>query len=61
MTEFLKGNYKVDKKIVDDENKKDSFSEKAKASVGGSMVFIEKKKMVWKGDDGDSRSKEADE
>ena len=42
MTEFLKGNYKVDKKIVDDENKKDSFSEKAKASVGGSMVFIEK-------------------
>ena len=33
MTEFLKGNYKVDKKIFDDENKKDSFSEKAKASV----------------------------
>ena len=61
MAEFLKGTYKVDKKIVDYDNKKDVFSEKAKASVGGSMVFIEKKRMVWKGDKVDSNFKQSNE
>ena len=31
--------------------------EKAKASIGGSMVFIEKKQMVWKGDEDESKLK----
>ena len=52
MTKFLQGTYDLDIKIIDDGDKlKDEFSEKAKASVGGSMVFLEKKKMVWKGDE----------
>ena len=61
MAELLKGTYKVDKKIVEDENEKDVFSEKAKASIGGSMVFIEKKRMVWKGDKVGSKIKQSDE
>ena len=52
MTKFLQGTYDLDIKIIDDGDKlKDEFNEKAKASVGGSMVFLEKKKMVWKGDE----------
>ena len=31
--------------------------EKAKASIGGSMVFIEKKQMIWKGDEDESKLK----
>ena len=52
MDELLKGNYKIKKQIIDDDkNKKNVRDEKAKASIGGSMVFIEKKQMVWKGDE----------
>ena len=51
MNEFLKGNYEVDKEIlIKEEEKGDEFEKKAKASIGGSMVFIEKKKMVWRGE-----------
>jgi len=50
MNNFLKGNYSVDKEIVvKEEVENNEFEEKAKNSIGGSMVFIEKKKMVWKG------------
>ena len=52
MTKILQGTYDLDIKIIDDGDKlKDEFNEKAKASVGGSMVFLEKKKMVWKGEE----------
>jgi hypothetical protein len=52
MTKILQGTYDLDTEIIDDEdNSKDEFSKKAKASVGGSMVFLDKKKMVWKGDE----------
>ena len=55
MSEFLKGTYSVDKEIVDDkESQKDEFTEKALNSIGGSMVFVERNKMVWKGDEEDS-------
>ena len=50
MTDFLKGTYKIKKEIVDEKITKDEYAEKAKASVGGSMVFVERKKMVWKGE-----------
>ena len=60
MSEFLKGTYKVDKEIVDDkETEKDEFAEKALNSIGGSMVFVERSKMIWKGDDEDSSEAEA--
>ena len=51
MDNFLKGNYNVDTVIDDDEiEKKDKFRENALNSIGGSMVFVERKKMVWDGD-----------
>ena len=58
MNELLKGNYEIKKQIKDDaKNKKNIRDEKAKASIGGSMVFIEKKQMVWKGDEDESKLK----
>ena len=58
MDELLKGNYKIKKQIIDDDkNKTNVREEKAKASIGGSMVFIEKKQMVWKGDEDESKLK----
>jgi len=52
MSDLLKGNYKVDKEIVDvDKEKKNDFEEKAKSSIGGSMVFVEKNKMTWQGEE----------
>ena len=58
MDELLRGNYKIEKQIIDDaENKKNIRDEKAKASIGGSMVFIEKKQMIWKGDENESKLK----
>ena len=58
MTKILQGTYDLDTEIIDDEdNSKDEFSKKAKASVGGSMVFLEKKKMVWRGDEPIENSK----
>ena len=59
MDELLKGNYKIKKQIIDDDkNKKNVREEKAKASISGSMVFVEKKKMVWKGDEDESKLKQ---
>jgi hypothetical protein len=58
MDELLRGNYKIEKQIIDDaKNKKNIREEKAKASIGGSMVFIEKKQMIWKGDENESKLK----
>jgi len=59
MDELLKGTYKVEKQIIDDAKvEKNDLEEKAKASLGGSMVFIEKKKMIWKGDENKSKLKQ---
>ncbi len=54
MSDFLKGNYDLDKKIVVDaeesKSAKDEFKQKALNSIGGSMVFVEREKYVWDGD-----------
>lgn len=58
MNEFLKGNFKVKKPVVETSpaagDKKDSFKEeyrkKALSSVGGSMVFVEMDHLSWDGD-----------
>ena len=51
MSKLLKGTYDLEKEIIDDEDKqKDDFAEKAINSIGGSMVFVERKKMIWTGD-----------
>lgn len=54
MSDFLKGNYDLDEKIVDDSDEtnsaKDEFKKKALNSIGGSMVFVEREQYVWDGD-----------
>jgi hypothetical protein len=54
MPEFLKGNYKVDAKIVDQADATDStdeFEKKALSRLGGSICFVSKKSLIWQGDD----------
>ncbi len=55
MSEFLKGSYDLDKEIVDDaeelDSSKDDFKKKALNSIGGSMVFVEREKYTWDGDE----------
>ena len=51
MSKLLKGTYDLEKEIIDDKDKqKDDFVDKAINSIGGSMVFVERKKMIWNGD-----------
>lgn len=59
MSEFLKGNFKVKRKVEEkietpaDEKtaSKAEFRRKAIQSVGGSMVFVEMDQMYWDGDE----------
>ena len=49
---FLKGNYKLrskvkKKKITNDERLEELFEKNAKERLGGSMVFVSKKKINW--------------
>jgi len=51
MDNLLKGNYETDKKVLNKDNKekKDDFKTRALASIGGSMVFVEKEILTWDG------------
>jgi dihydroxyacetone kinase-like predicted kinase len=52
MSDFLKGNYKVDVVIKDDKSEeRDEFRENALNSIGGSMVFVERERMIWSDDE----------
>lgn len=57
MSELLKGNFEVkhkinvDEKKDDAENFKNEFRKKALESIGGSMVFVERRQLVWDGGD----------
>ena len=49
---FLKGNYKVKKKfktkkLTKEEELEKIFEENAKKRIGGSMVYVSKKKVNW--------------
>ena len=55
MKEFLKGNYKVDteiKETVADERSQleTEFERKALSRLGGSICFVSKKTLIWKGE-----------
>ncbi|HET6369171.1 MAG TPA: hypothetical protein VFG27_18210 [Pseudomonadales bacterium] len=53
MSEYLKGNYKVEVKIEDHADAADStdeFERKALARLGGSICFVSKKTLIWNGD-----------
>ena len=50
MSELLKGNFQVKNKVELKEEETDidsEFRKKAISSVGGSMVFVERNKLVW--------------
>ena len=58
--EILKGNFKIQNKIKDDkisinkkENLKQELKERALASLGGSMVYVERDKLNWDGSETD--------
>lgn len=54
MKNLLKGNYKVKTKVVEKKGKKSqdsNYKKEALNSVGGSMVFVERDKLFWDGDD----------
>jgi hypothetical protein len=53
MPEFLKGNYKVNATIedkADAANSTDEFEKKALSRLGGSICFVSKKGLIWKGE-----------
>ena len=52
MNDFLKGNFKTDKEVKDNEIKKeesieDQFEKEALKHLGGSIAFVSKKKVMW--------------
>jgi hypothetical protein len=50
MSELLRGNFQVKNKVELKEEETDidsEFRKKAISSVGGSMVFVERNKLVW--------------
>jgi hypothetical protein len=55
VSEYLKGNYKVDTKIASKDEAEagatDAFERTALSRLGGSICFVSKKSFVWKGDD----------
>jgi hypothetical protein len=55
MTDYLKGNYKLDAKIEERQEaaptSTDEFEKKALSRLGGSICFVSKKGFLWKGDD----------
>jgi hypothetical protein len=60
MTDYLKGNYKLDVKIEDTADAADStdeFERKALSRLGGSICFVSKKKLIWNGDQADGAGK----
>ena len=57
MTELLKGNFEVKRKVESNQQKdgsaelKREFRKKALESIGGSMVFVEREKPFWEDND----------
>ena len=55
MTEYLKGNYKLEV-VIEEGPPKDGaveeFEKKALARLGGSICFVSKKGFLWTGDGG---------
>lgn len=57
MSDFLKGNFKPKKDVVDestkdqDEGLEQKFRKAALNSIGGSMVYVERTALDWDGDE----------
>ncbi|MBI2526483.1 MAG: hypothetical protein HYY95_09760 [Candidatus Rokubacteria bacterium] len=55
MSDYLKGNYELDAKIEADAaegtaDAADAFERKALSRLGGSICFVSKKRLIWKGE-----------
>ena len=61
MSKFLKGTYEVKKEIVEEvgseTNLENEFRTKAINSIGGSMVFVERNRVVWDGNEDEDEIK----
>ena len=65
MSEFLKGNFKVKREVVEKEpeavNEAQKLSEELKqralTSLGGSMVYMERTNLIWDGDSDEQPAK----
>ena len=57
MDEILKGNFKVKRPVklenAEDKNEtlQEEFRKRALASIGGSMVYVERNKLNWDGNE----------
>lgn len=57
MSELMKGNFEVKRKIAvtdandDSADFKNEFKKKALESIGGSMVFVEREMLFWESTD----------
>jgi len=60
MSKFLKGTYDIEKEIIEqidsEASLEDEFRTKAINSIGGSMVFVERNRMVWDGNEDESEN-----
>lgn len=59
MSELMKGNFEVKRKLEvadagdDQVDFKNEFKKKALESIGGSMVFVEREMLFWESTDGE--------
>jgi hypothetical protein len=59
MSDLLKGNFKTKRQVVEKDSAPKSEAEalteklrqQALAKLGGSMVYVERKKLLWNGDE----------
>jgi hypothetical protein len=58
MSDLLKGNFQVKNKVISKDKETDlnsEFRKKAISSVSGSMVFVERNKLVWDEDSNENK------
>ena len=44
---LLKSNFKTQKEVEPDDKKEDEYEKKAIESISGSMVFVDRKNLLW--------------
>ena len=47
MGELIKSNFPLKKQVQPDKKEENEYEKKAKESISGSMVFIDRKNLLW--------------
>jgi len=47
MTSLIKSSFPVKKDVQPDKVEKNEYEEKAKENIAGSMVFVDRKNLLW--------------